>query len=235
MLHYHGTPITPKESLLTMAGKHFCVSYGTTARNDADTVMAIGQSIMWDNGAFSVYNAGKKPDWLGFYRWLEPRLGHPHWAVVPDVIGGDVDAQRNLISQWPHTRSLSAPVWHMGMPVDYLLELVDGGWGKICFGSSAEYWSVGSPSWESRCDEAFNALAKSGPLPWVHMLRGLSTTGKRWPFASADSCSVAIHTVGNGTRPHAEMEMVARSIDAVQTPIRWQQRPVQINFGEMIA
>tara|TARA_Y100000310_G_C20139157_1_gene559461 strand:- start:152 stop:529 length:378 start_codon:yes stop_codon:yes gene_type:complete len=125
----------------------------------------------------------------------------------------------------------------MGMPVDYLLELVDGGWGKICFGSSAEYWSVGSPSWESRCDEAFNALAKSGPLPWVHMLRGLSTTGKRWPFASADSATVAIRAGQHrlSERGSLEMEMVARSIDAVQTPIRWQQRPVQINFGEMIA
>ena len=69
------------------------------------------------------------------------------------------------------------------------------------------------------------------------MLRGLSTTGKRWPFASADSATVAIRAGQHrlSERGSAEMEWVARSIDAVQTPIRWQQRAIQMDHVEIIA
>ena len=51
MIHYHGTPLTPREQLYKMAGKHFCVSFYNP--QDAKVCMQIGQSIMWDNGAFS--------------------------------------------------------------------------------------------------------------------------------------------------------------------------------------
>ena len=47
MIHYHGTPLTPKEQLYNMAGKHFCVSFADA--RDADVCLQIGQSIMWDN------------------------------------------------------------------------------------------------------------------------------------------------------------------------------------------
>jgi hypothetical protein len=219
-LHYHGTPLTPRSALMGMAGKHFCVSFA--APGDADVCMQIGQSILWDNGAFSAFTRGKPLDVDAYYKWLERRLGHPHWAVIPDVIDGETDEQRDLISKWPYGPQLGAPVWHLALPIDWLIELVDH-WPRICFGSSGRYWQVGSPDWCRRVDEAFNALARRGRLPWIHMLRGLAMGGDRWPFASLDSVNVARNYKDTNTDP----ERMARRIDAVQCGILWEPRPAQ--------
>jgi len=162
MIHYHGTPITPIKALETMGGKHFCVSF---ARPDSlERCKRLGQSVMLDNGAFSVYTRGIPFDVAGFYRWIEPALGHPHWAVVPDVIGGTVEQQREMIRTWPFRREFGLPVWHLGMPVDFLFELVDE-WGRVCFGSSGEFWHVGSPAWWGRIQASTSSSAKKWDLP----------------------------------------------------------------------
>lgn len=201
-----------------MAGKHFCVSYSD--HRDDDVCQRIGQSCMWDNGAFSQHTKGKGTDWNGFYKWVEPRLGHPNWAVIPDVIGGDVEANEKLIQQWPFRRDIAAPVWHMDEPIEVLLDFTQR-FNKVCFGSAAQYWQVGSASWCQRADEAFNALAARGPIPWVHMLRGTAMCGKRWPFASVDSANVARHHADRYQCPEA----MARVIDAVQCPVKWMPLP----------
>lgn len=213
MIHYHGTPLTPRSELFKMAGKHFCVSFSES--RDGDWCMANGQSVMWDNGAFSFFTAKKPVDWEKFYDWVEPRLGHPHWAVIPDVIDGSVREQRELVEQWPFG-IFGAPVWHLGLDINYLLDLASH-WPRICFGSTSQYWQVGSEIWERRCDEAFNALERRGLKPWVHMLRGLALAGDRWPFASADSVNVARNFKDQKVCP----ERMARRIDAVQCPVRW--------------
>jgi hypothetical protein len=217
-IHYHGTPLTPRSELWKMAGKSFCVSYAH--HNDADICVRIGQSVMWDNGAFSLYTKNKTPKWESFYNWLEPRLGHPHWAVVPDVIDGSIEDNMRLISEWPHPKMLSAVVWHMGEPIDHLLRLVDLGFGKVCFGSSGVFWQVGSEQWSRRADEAFNALASRGLNVWIHMLRGMAVSGKRWPFASVDSVNVARNFKDSDSCPEA----MARVIDAVQCPVKWEMQ-----------
>lgn len=219
-IHYHGTPLTPRAELLKMAGKNFCVSFANPS--DADWCLSHGQSVMWDSGAFSAFTQGRAVDWGRYYAWLEPRLGHPHWAVVPDVIDGDVDQQKGLVSQWPFAKLVGAPVWHMALPFDYLLELLDE-WPRVCFGSSGRYWQVGSDDWCRRADEAFNRIAQRGSMPWVHMLRGLALAGDRWPFASLDSVNVARNFKDGSLCP----ERMARRIDAVQCPIKWAARPEQ--------
>jgi len=224
MIHYHGTPMTPRSKLLPMAGKHFCVSFAD--KRDGDWCLLNAQSVMWDNGAFTSYTKGKAPDWVGYYKWLENRLSHPHWAVVPDVIDGEPEDNLELIKQYPHRKDCSAIVWHMAEPIDHLLYLLDLGFGKVCFGSSGRYWQVGSEMWERRADEAFNAISKRGNIPWLHMLRGLSMSGDKYPFASADSANVARH--------HNELnicpERMARRIDAVQCPSFWELRYEQEEF-----
>lgn len=215
MIHYHGTPLSPRSELYKLAGKCFCVPFSDP--RDADTCLSIGQSVMFDNGAFSAFTKGKALDVPAYLAWLEPRLGHPHWAIVPDVIDGAVEDQRAGLRQWPFPQAISAPVWHMGLSIDYLLEVCDA-WPRVCFGSTAQYWQVGSDDWSRRCDEAFNALAtRHRHLPWIHMLRGLSLSGDRWPFASADSVNVARNFKDAVTCP----ERMARRIDAVQCPVRW--------------
>jgi len=226
MIHYHGTPLTPRRELQKMAGKHFCVSFANPG--DADWCLSHGQSVMWDNGAFSMRDAKKAFDPAAFAAWVEPRLGHPHWAVVPDVIGGDVDDQRLAAKDWSHPMELSAPVWHLGLSIDWLLELADN-WPRLCFGSSHAYWQVGSDAWARRADEAFNAMERRGLRPWVHMLRGLVLAGDKWPFASADSCNVALNFKGDSRRENSPTcpERMARAIDGRQCPIKWNLRPEQ--------
>lgn len=217
-VHYHGTPITPRAQLLRMAGRNFCVSYA--APNDLRVCLQIGQSVMLDNGAFSVWTKGIAFDVPGFYAWVAPVLGHPHWAVIPDVIGGDEQQQRQMLKTWPFPRALGAPVWHLDKPIDYLLYLADE-YPRICLGSAGEYWQVGDARWCRRMDEAFNALAKRGALPWIHGLRMLGQIGE-WPLASADSTNVA-----QNHHLYGCAECMAANIDVTQGPSKWKQRAEQ--------
>ena len=82
MIHYHGTPITPVRELLTLAGRHFCVSH--MRPDDVTRCHQIGQSVMLDNGAFSKWKSGKQTDWESYYEWCDKWLDYPTtWAVIP--------------------------------------------------------------------------------------------------------------------------------------------------------
>lgn len=219
-IHYHGTPITPRAVLDTLAGRHFCVSYA--APNDVKHCHAIGQSVMLDNGAFSAWTRGASVDWNGYYEWSAPWLDYATtWAVIPDVIDGDEQANDALIAQWPHgTRG--APVWHMHESITRLRRLAHK-WPRVCVGSSAEFSSVGDRHWHNRMVEAMNALCGDGPPPtWLHMLRGMSMAGDIFPFASLDSTDVA----RNHNRPQNSAAAMAAKWDAQQCPARWHKRPV---------
>jgi hypothetical protein len=186
-IHFHGTPITPAAQLARMAGEHFCVSF---ARPDnADVCEAIGQSVLWDNGAFSAFTRGKEIDEAALYDWLEPRLYHPHRAVILDKIGGDVAEQRAMLKRWPFRKEFSWPVWHLDKPLSYLDELANK-YGALCLGSAGQYWEVGGVAWTRRMDQVFDHLARRGRLPWLHGLRMLGQAAS-WPLASADSTNVA--------------------------------------------
>jgi hypothetical protein len=223
MIHYHGTPIWPRQELHKMAGKHFCVPFEQP--RDIDWCIQNGQSVMLDNGAFSAFTKGKIVDFKEYEKWLEPYLYPPNWAIIPDVIDGSVEEQKLLLRSFRHLpKHLVAPVWHMSLSVDWLLELADN-YERFCFGSSGAYWQVGSDSWCRRADEAWNALTLRGHKSWVHMLRGLSLSGDKYPFASADSTNVArnFKTKGAEVCP----ERMARRIDAVQCPLTWSIKETQ--------
>lgn len=226
MIHYHGTPLTPREMLYRLAGKHLCVSFAEP--RDAEVAQHIAQSVLWDNGAFSLHTKGTEIDEAGLYRWLEPRLGHPHRAVCLDRIDGNADDQREMLKRWPFPRELSWPVWHLDKPLDYLIELADG-WSGLCLGSAGAYWQIGTDKWQRRMDEAFNALSRRRVMPWVHGLRMMGMGAGRWPLSSADSVNVARNYAGQPSRDNPAQcpEMMARAIDSTQPPLRWSARPVQ--------
>jgi len=229
VIHYHGTPITPRRELEKMAGRHFCVSFAHP--QDADWCLENGQSVMWDNGAFSAFTKGKDFDVFGYEKWVEPKLFHPHWAVIPDVIGGGIEEQRNLLSQWMFSKELSAPVWHIHLPVDWLLELCDN-YPRVCFGSSGKFWKIGTDEWVRRLDLGFNALQKRNMKNWIHMLRAMSAASKGyWPFASADSTNVARNFKNKGYEKCPEQ--MARTIDAKQPKHDWEikaEEQTEFNF-----
>lgn len=199
----------------------FCVSYA--APQDLKTCLLIAQSVMFDNGAFSAKTRGLPFDRDGFYAWVEPHLGHPHWAVVPDVIDGTVEQQREMTKTWPFRREFGVPVWHLGLPIDYLLELCDQ-WGRVCLGSAGQYWQIGTPAWNGRMDEAFNAMARTfGRVPWVHGLRMLGQAAGPWPLASADSTNVG----RNFKDGIVCADCMAQRIDSTNPPGLWTERPLQ--------
>lgn len=203
-----------------MAGQNFCISF---ARPDnLKRCLQIGQSLMFDNGAFSSFTRGAPFDPNAFYEWLEPIIGHPHWAVVPDVIDGTLEQQKEMVKTWPYPKNFGIPVWHLAMPIDYLLELSDD-WGRVCLGSSGEFWQVGSVKWERRMDEAFNALSKRKYLPWTHGLRMLSMGLERWPLSSADSTNVAVNHSGQNSCAGC----MAKRINAQNTSNRWKKTSTQ--------
>ena len=222
MIHYHGTPISPMKAIETMGGKHFCVSYARP--DDLKRCLRIGQSLMLDNGAFSAKTRGLPFDRNGFYAWVEPLLAHPHWAVVPDVIDGSEDEQRQMVKSWPFRKEMGIPVWHLGLSISYLIELCDA-WGRVCFGSAGEFWQIGTSKWCHRMDEAFNALVNTygRQIPWVHGMRMLGQSNGPWPLASADSTNVALH--------HAEhlecAGCMAKRIDSTNPPANWKIQPLQ--------
>ena len=187
---------------------------------------------MMDNGAFTAYTKGKPMDKPGFYAWCEEYLAHPNWAVIPDVIGGSVEEQRKYMSDWPFPKELSAPVWHLNLSLEWLQELADT-YGRVCLGSSGDFWQIGTRKWEQRMDKAFEMLTKTRRhLPWVHGMRMLGQSDGRWPLASADSSNIARH--------HAELnispEVMAQRIDAVQPQRKWKPSPqltLDITIEEM--
>lgn len=220
-IHYHGTPITPIEVLLDLAGAHFCVSHAHP--QDVERCHAIGQSVMLDNGAFSKWKAGKATDWQAFYAWCDRWLDYPTtWAVIPDVIDGGSQLQDALVREWPFGQR-GAPVWHMDEPLDRLLRLTDT-WAKVCIGSTAEYATVLSEPWCRRMDEVFNEIsARHAKLPWLHMLRGMQLSGREWPFASVDSTDVA----RNHNRAHNDAGKMVRRWDRIQCGAKWTVRQLE--------
>lgn len=220
-MHYHGTPISPRAKMLEeLQGRCFCVSFEEP--RDIEVCHEIGQSVLLDNGAYSAWTKGRRPDWDGYYAWCEKWLQFPTtWAVIPDVIEATEAENDLLIADWPHgTRG--APVWHMGEPLERLVRLAKG-WPRVCVGSSAAYADPTSRRWRHRMEDAMNALCGTGPVPvWLHMLRAMDqVAGGPYPFASADSTNLARnHGGASGHHPRC-LRLMADAIDARQAPARW--------------
>lgn len=217
-MHYHGTPITPRTVLYELAGRNFCVSFSDP--RDTKVCHEIGQSVMLDNGAFAAWTQGKPMDWEAWADWVLPWLDYrTTWAVLPDSIDGDEDVNDHLLYAYRTTVGMGqgVPVWHLHESINRLCSLV-GYYGRVCFGSSGQYATIGSEAWRRRVNEAFDAIADpSGRVPWVHMLRGMAMAGQEFPFASVDSTDIA----RNHNRPGNTARRMAERWDAMQCPARW--------------
>lgn len=233
MIHYHGTPITPKAQLWELAGRHFCVSVADP--RDVKVCHQIGQSVMLDNGAFTFWNKGAIPEWPGYYDWAEPWLDYPTtWAVIPDVIDGSEDENDELLVQWFQRRlPKGAPVWHLHESFDRLRRLAHG-YERVCFGSSGAYADLGTDQWHRRVSEAFDVIADDrGRVPWIHMLRGLDQAGSHYPFASADSTNAARNHSGSWRQRARPIAQIVAETDARQCPGRWKHVGTQQTLEEV--
>lgn len=153
--------------------------------------MRNGQSIMLDNGTFGAWRKGIELDFTKYYAWVEPHLAHPHWAVIPDVIEGEIADNDALLAQWPYPPALSCAVWHMHEPLDRLVALA-GAWPRIAIGSSGQYDQPGTTIWKLRIDAAWERLRALRLFPHVHMMRAMKEASEGlWEFGSADSATAA--------------------------------------------
>ncbi len=246
-IHYHGTPITPNSELFRLAGRNFCVSFGTSSKAQARMCHEIGQSVLLDNGAFSLWRKGitmqattaengsiQPPDWSAYYEWAEEWCAYKTtWAIIPDVIDGGPMVNDLLVRDWPThcvPKSQAAPVWHMDEPVQRLLDLIRiGQWERICIGSSGRFATVGSDKWHRRMDIVFNKITDpSGRVPvWLHMLRGMKLCESYYPFSSMDSTDVARNYKDRG-----DIVKQADRWDERQCPALWFRKMEQDDMYE---
>ncbi len=207
--------------------------------------MEASQSFAIDNGAFSAWKSGEPVlDWSLFYEWVAELHRYPSFdfAVIPDVIDGDEQANDDLLAEWPWRKSaphVGAPVWHLHESLERLNRLVRE-WPRICLGSSGEFASVGDPKWWVRMAEAMNVICdKSGrPTAKIHGLRMLNPEiYTRFPFASADSTNIGqnigIDSAWKGTytppTKEARAAIMRERIESRQSPQFWQRQfaPIQ--------
>lgn len=193
MIHYHGGPITPETCARRVwSGRHAFVSFA--APGQIELAASVCQSFALDNGAFSLWRAGKPVRWGDYYDWCAKWLTHPacDWAVIPDVIGGTEAENDQLLQVWPFSAHQGVPVWHLNESVERLERLAKT-WPRVALGSADE-WDVSRPR---KCLERLGQVL---PLisPWgkpkvkLHGLRMLNPAVVQYlPLASADSTNVA--------------------------------------------
>lgn len=220
MIHYHCADIHPLPKLIELKGRHLLVSHAYPRR--IEDAHRIAQSVLLDNGAFTVWRSGGRADWAGYYEWCDEWLDCPTtWAIIPDVIDAGPEAQDALIAAWPHGER-GAPVWHLDEPLDRILALTDA-WPRVCIGSAGRYREIGTPHWRHRMVELFNTLARRRQrMPYVHGLR-MQGEGGVYPFGSVDSADIA----RNNNRPQNTIRSMADRWDAQQPAFRWNIHPEQ--------
>lgn len=194
MIHYHGLPITPATAAASaIDAGHAFVSYAHS--DQLGVAVQCCQSFAIDNGAFSAWRSGNPvTDWSGFYAWAAKCKLIPScdFAVIPDVIDGDEEANDALLAEWPLPKWFGAPVWHMHESLERLERMVLD-WPRICIGSSGDYSVVGNAVWQKRMEQVMRVVCNDdgAPVCKLHGLRMLNPkVFTQYPFASADSTNI---------------------------------------------
>lgn len=250
MIHYHGLPITPATAACAaIGGGHAFISHRYP--DQLGLVLDVCQSFAVDNGAFSAWKSGKPiTDWSKYYEWVAELHRYPSFdfAVIPDVIDGDEQANDALVAEWPwqqeRYKGVGAPVWHLHESLDRLEKLAFE-WPRICLGSSGQFSTVGNDKWFTRMAEAMNVICdKHGrPITKIHGMRMLNPEifGKTrkhngFPFSSVDSTNIGrnigIDKKWYGSYPPAGKEARARvmreRIEAVNGATFWDKQETQM-------
>lgn len=233
MIHYHGLPITPSTAAAkAIDAGHAFVSFGHPQQ--LGEAIALCQSFAIDNGAFSAWRKGKPiTDWKPFYEWAERCRKVPScdFAVIPDVIDGDEDANDALLKEWPLPIWFGAPVWHMHESFDRLERLATV-YHRVCIGSSGDYSTVGNERWWQRIGQAMRVVCNDDgqPLVKLHGLRMLNpAVFSKLPFSSADSTNigrnVGIDGAWKGTylppTKEARAQVMRQRIESHNAPATW--------------
>lgn len=195
MIHFHGGPFAHDRTAVTAwRRRHACVSFHRPEQ--MALACEVAQSVMVDNGAFAKWIAGEgQIDADAYFLFVDQWRRHPafEFCIIPDVVDGAESENARLVEEWPLSRNISVPVWHMHESLDRLSDLVYG-FPRVALGSSGEFSEIGTLKWWSRMAEAMAVACDEEGLPRakLHGLRMLNPTlCSHIPFASADSTNVA--------------------------------------------
>jgi hypothetical protein len=243
MRHYHGTPIGKKGSedvsAKFLTGRHVLIPY--PRQDDLDVAMEVARSVIFDNGAFTVWKQGGTLDVDGYVAWCDQWHRHPRfeWALIPDVIDGTEAANDALLDAWPrHIQGV--PVYHLHEKLERLQRLASE-WPIVALGSSGAWSDPGSTGWWSRMAAVMDAICdnEGRPLCKLHGLRMLNPAiFTRLPMYSADSTNAG-RNGGNTDKwrgPYSplkiwqRMAVVADRVEAQQSSAVWVRPHSQLLF-----
>lgn len=191
MIKYFGTPITPANVFKKyLQSKSVLIPYPDS--RDYKRAVNYCRSIMIDNGAFTYYRKQITPDWDKYYEFVN-NCNRANYFIIPDVIDGTEKENDLLLEQCQIKDSRCLPVFHIHESIKRLKRLMND-FEYICFGSSGEYWQVGSTKWHYRMDQLMDIVCNDNrePIIKIHMLRCLNPAiFTLYPFHSGDSTSLA--------------------------------------------
>lgn len=231
MIHYHGGPFpTITAAVAVWTRRHGFVSF-----NNVDQVglaFEVCQSVAIDNGAFSIWRQGGEIDIDAYVAFVKEWERHPafDFAILPDVIDGDEDANNLMIARYRQAGgdlSTGVPVWHMHESLERL-DYLCRAYPRVALGSSGRWSQIGTHDWWQRIGEAMDHICDADGKPpcKLHGLRMLDPTiYSQLPLSSADSTNAA----QNGSRqgrayhitPQAGAEVLANRIEMHASASRW--------------
>jgi len=178
-----------------LKGRHALVSWAYP--DHIGVVADCCQSFCLDNGAFTVWKKGGVLDIKGYIKWVDLWRRHPgfDFAIIPDVVDGDEQANDELLRIWPLSKAHSAPVWHMHESLDRLTRLADN-YRTVCLGSSGQWPTPGTEGWWNRMHQAMRAVCDTDGRPRcrLHGLRMLNPKiFTKLPLSSADSTNASVN------------------------------------------
>lgn len=237
MIAYHGAPMSgPLDAAARFyAGRHVLVSFSYPRH--LPMVASVCSSFVLDCGAYTHWRKGGTVDVDAYMRWVSEWERHPafSWAIIPDVIDGDEEANQALLTRCLN-RFEGVPVWHLHESIGRL-KWMAGAFSRIALGSSGQWSRPGSPQWWERVNEFMPTICIDGqPKTKLHGLRMLDQRiTRRLPLSSADSTNAA-RNGGDPNRRDARLPAwtranhIADEIEATRTAERWV--PVKVRRDE---
>lgn len=225
MQKFHVTPITPKSEFLKLKGRNVLISY---LRNENyKQAVSLCQKIYIDNGAYTFFRKGLKPNWNNFYKWLEGKT-YNHF-FIPDVIDGSEIENNNLINlnDKLDLQRKGIPVFHLHESNKRLKDLIQR-FDYIALGSSGEFWELGTDKWFFRMNELMKILCDDTGKPRVkiHMLRCLNPKiFTLFPFYSGDSSNLARNHHIRG------IENILNELEKHNSPEKYQFKDIYLQLS----
>lgn len=243
MRHYHGTPIgrNGKEDVATkfLTGRNVLIPY--PRQDDLHVAMEVARSVIFDNGAFTIWKQGGKLDVQGYTDWCEKWHRHPRfeWALIPDVIEGTDEDNDALLLDWPK-HIAGVPVYHLHEKPERLVRLAHE-YPIVALGSSGVWQTPGSSGWWSRMATILNAVCDEDGflICKLHGLRMLNPRLFSIPLYSADSTNAG----RNGSNAERwkrgaysplttwqRMSVIADRVESQQSSHRWERPQNELMF-----